>query len=170
MDAEPTSAAGAPDAYPAFIQRPGLPDAFQEEAGSPAWQRSLEMACHNRRQTSITRSSPGSTPASGRRPRIVARLSTGASSWPASPGGWSTESYLRGHAAEAAAGAAVSVRVVGGVAEGLAGEPEGAGRCSRPWRANRSLAEELAQLAQTPVDPSLGGGGRFAGHGRELAQ
>lgn len=80
------------------------------------------------------------------------------------------ESYLRGHAAEAAAGAAVSVRVVGGVAEGLAGEPEGAGRCSRPWRANRSLAEELAQLAQTPVDPSLGGGGRFAGHGRELAQ
>jgi len=44
VDAESASPAGAPDAYPGFIQRPGLPDAFQEEAGSPAWQRSLEMA------------------------------------------------------------------------------------------------------------------------------
>ena len=33
---------------PGFVQAPGLPDAFQEEPGTPAWQRSRQMAAELR--------------------------------------------------------------------------------------------------------------------------
>ncbi len=35
---------------PGFVKRPGLPDAFQEEPGTFAWRRSMQMAAELREQ------------------------------------------------------------------------------------------------------------------------
>ncbi len=38
---------------PGFVKRPGLPDAFQEEPGTFAWRRSMQMAAEMREQEGL---------------------------------------------------------------------------------------------------------------------